>query len=76
MIPDPRKAAIVWMWHADSGARADFDIVVYGVTAEDLLTVPNDIISSIAARHPGYVGSPFGVQTLRGKALVTQHGPR
>lgn len=64
---DASKTAVVWLWHADTGARANFDVLVYGVTAEDLLTVPNDIVDSIAARYPGFVGSPFGVTTLRGK---------
>ena len=67
MSVDHSKTAVIWLWHRDSGARANFDLLVYGVTAEDLQTVPNEIVGMIADRYPDYVGSPFGVQTLRGK---------
>ena len=72
MSVNSKKTTLVWLWHKDTGARAPFDILVYGVTEEDLMTVPNPIIQSLAERYPEYTSSPFGVHTVRGKSLATR----
>ena len=42
----------------------DMDIIVYGVEAHDLMTVPNEVIQRIATKYPGYQGSMFHVRNL------------
>ena len=64
MSVDPSRGAVIHLWHRETGARANFDVIVYGVTANELTTVPNDVITSIARKYPDYVGSPFGVKAL------------
>lgn len=41
-----------------------FEVIVYGVHAKQLLTIPNEIIRSIARKYPGYFSSPFHVRPL------------
>jgi len=36
-----------------------FDLILYGRSASELLTVPNEVIGSLARRYPDYTSSPF-----------------
>jgi len=43
-----------------------FDLIIYGRTAAELMTVPNDVISSLARRYPDYTSSLFLVEDYHG----------
>jgi hypothetical protein len=60
---DYRKRCVVPMINVRTG-EVEFEIIVYGLRARDLMTVPNDTIGSIAARHPGHTSSPFHLYDL------------
>lgn len=60
---DYRKRCVVPMINARTG-KVDFEIIVYGQTARDLMTVPNEIVHSIADRHPEHTSSPFALYDL------------
>lgn len=36
-----------------------FEVLVYGYNAVELFTIPNEVVSSLARRYPGYTSSPF-----------------
>ncbi len=55
------KRCIVSMTPKRSGLPS-FELVVYGRSAADLMTIPNTVISTLAARYPGYQASPFSMR--------------
>lgn len=52
-LPDFRKKAVLPM-RSQRTSKIEFDVVVYGVEPVDLLTVPNPIIASLAAKYPDH----------------------
>lgn len=62
---DRFPAAVVTM--LDMHMNPAFEVVVYGVRPRDLLTVPNQIIHSLATRYRGFHSSPFHVRKLERK---------
>lgn len=42
--------------------EVDFDLVMYGLCARDLQTVPNTIVDSLARRYPDHISSLFLVR--------------
>lgn len=41
-----------------------FDLIIYGRSARELMTVPNEVIQSITARYPNHISSPFYLYDL------------
>lgn len=41
-----------------------FDLIIYGRSARELITVPNEVIQSIAIRYPNHTSSPFHLYDL------------
>jgi len=41
------------------GEGKPFDLIIYGRTAAELMTVPNEVVQSIARRYPDYTSSIF-----------------
>ena len=61
MTIDIRKRAIVPMRSKTTG-EIEFELVVYGVTAKELMTAPSDVISSLAARYPDHHSTIWDVR--------------
>ncbi len=55
--PDATKRAIVPM--LNKAGQVEFELIIYGYSARELTTVPNPVISSLAARYPDHTSSPF-----------------
>lgn len=62
------KCAIVPMLGKRSGV-VEFELLIYGRTAAELMTVPNEVIHSISERYPEHQSSPFLLRDLRGETL-------
>ncbi len=60
---DYEKSARVMMFDKATLLPA-FDVVVYGVTPEELVLISNPTISSIARRFPDHQSSPFHVKPM------------
>lgn len=58
-----RQRAVVPMFNRITG-RCDFELIIYGVSARDLMTVPNEIIATLATRYPNHVSTPFELYDL------------
>jgi len=56
-----RKRAVVPLTPIVSGLKP-FDVIIYGATVQELMTVPNDIISALAAKYPDYTSSLFALK--------------
>lgn len=41
--------------------QLEFELIIYGRSAADLLTVPNDVIGSLAERYPDHQSTIFDV---------------
>ena len=55
---DYRKVAVVPMYPRVAGAKP-FELLIYGRTAIELLTIPNKVVSELARRYPQHQSSPF-----------------
>lgn len=60
---DYEKSAKVTMFSKDTLLPA-FDVVVYGVTPEDLMRIPNATVHGLARRFPDHQSSPFHVKPM------------
>jgi hypothetical protein len=58
MAPDHRKCAVVPMINDETG-QVDFELLIYGRTARELMTVPNDVIGVLAERYTKHSSSIF-----------------
>jgi hypothetical protein len=58
-----RRCAVIPMISNETG-QVDFEILVYGRFAHELMTVPNDVIAEIVAKHPEHTSSPFLIYDL------------
>jgi hypothetical protein len=63
VIDYEKSARIIMMDKATM--QPAFDLVVYGVTPEDLMQIPNPTINSIARRFPEHQSSPFHIKSMR-----------
>jgi hypothetical protein len=39
--------------------QPEFELIIYGFLPQDLMTVPNPVIQSLARRYPNHTSSPF-----------------
>lgn len=58
MSIDYGKSAIVPMMNRRSG-EVEFELLIYGYSASELMSVPNPVIGSLAQRYPDHQSSPF-----------------
>lgn len=64
-----RRAVIPIVPLYDDGP--EFEIIVYGRTVSDLLTVPNETVHSIARRYPDCTSlGPFAVREMEDLPIV------
>jgi hypothetical protein len=63
MKTDYSRRCVIPMIPIQEGLKP-FEIIVYGRSTEELMTLPNDVIGSIASRHPGYTSTPFHLYDL------------
>lgn len=59
-----RKCAVVPMMSVMTG-KVEFELLIYGRTAKELMTVPNDVIDSLAREYPDHQSSIFMLRDLR-----------
>lgn len=57
------KRCVIPLIPVTPGAKR-LDIIIYGRSARELMTVPNEIVHSLARRYPGYTSSPFFIYNL------------
>jgi hypothetical protein len=62
-VIDYEKSARVMMFDKATLLPA-FDVVVYGVTPEELMRVPHPAIHALAQRFPDHQSSPFHVKPM------------
>lgn len=58
---DQDKKTIIPMRNNQTG-EVDFELMVYGRLPNDLLTVPNEVIASLARKYPLHTGDIWRVR--------------
>jgi hypothetical protein len=53
------KRAIVPMVPASMPGEPEFEVIVYGRSASELMTVPNETVQALARKYPEHRSSPF-----------------
>lgn len=54
------RCAQVPMMNKRTG-EVDFVLLVYGRSARELMTVPNEVVDSLSRRYPNHISSPFAL---------------
>lgn len=57
------KAAVVEMFSKETTLH-EFDVLIYNRTAAELMTVPNEVIATLARRYPAHYATPFDVYDI------------
>jgi hypothetical protein len=57
------KRTLVPMW-GKASMKPEFDLIVYGVEAHELMTVPNPIVAALAAKYPDHQSTLWDIRTL------------
>lgn len=60
---DWRRSVDIPMHNKRTG-EVDFKVQVYGRSAADLSTIPNDVVMKLAQRYPNHTSSPFMMRDL------------